>query len=278
MGQVLYRLREFENQNGEDENQQLAVKERFPDLTNLPPELSYTILSYLNATDLCLAGCVWDNLAKDDILWQGLCRNSWPYTAMYRRRFEPGFSYRQVYLLLDEGVVLFNSCPNEGIQYLIRHGLVIDTPEEIARFLHKAKYVHWKAKRQYLENRRDIVDHLITLQNFENQFLPNALRKFFNEVHAPNERGTYLHFLVDKFSERFCSCNPRLGLSPDAVYVICFSLIMLSVDLCSPHVKNKMSKREFIRNTRRATQGVNDDFAGHCYDNIYLIGHVAPKV
>lgn len=71
MGQVLYRLREFENQNGEDENQQLAVKERFPDLTNLPPELSYTILSYLNATDLCLAGCVWDNLAKDDILWQG---------------------------------------------------------------------------------------------------------------------------------------------------------------------------------------------------------------
>ena len=35
-------------------------------------------------------------------------------------------------------------------------------------------------------------------------------------------------------------------------YVMCFSLILLSVDLSSPHVKNKMSKREFIRNTRGA--------------------------
>lgn len=50
---------------------------------------------------------------------------------------------------------------------------------------------------------------------------------------------------------------------------------MLSVDLASPHVKNKMSKREFIKNTCRAAQGVDDDLAGHLYDNIYLIGHVA---
>ena len=50
---------------------------------------------------------------------------------------------------------------------------------------------------------------------------------------------------------------------------------MLSVDLCSPHVKNKMSKREFIRNTRRAAQEVQDELAGHLYDNIYLVGHVA---
>ena len=63
----------------------------------------------------------------------------------------------------------------------------------------------------------------------------------------------------------------------DTVYIVCFSLIMLSVDLTSPHVKNKMSKREFIRNTRRAVAGINDEFAGHLYDNVYLVGHVAPK-
>lgn len=65
------------------------------------------------------------------------------------------------------------------------------------------------------------------------------------------------------------------GLSADAVYVLCYSLILLSIDLTSPHVKNKMSKREFIRNTRRAAHNVSDDFVGHLYDNIYLIGHVA---
>lgn len=63
----------------------------------------------------------------------------------------------------------------------------------------------------------------------------------------------------------------------ETVYIVCFSLILLSVDLTSPHIKNKMSKREFIRNTRRAAIGITDEFTGHLYDNVYLVGHVAPK-
>ena len=63
----------------------------------------------------------------------------------------------------------------------------------------------------------------------------------------------------------------------DALHVTCYSLILLSVDLTSPHVKNKMSKREFIRNLRHAIVGVSDDMLGHMYDNIYLSGHVATE-
>ena len=77
----------------------------------------------------------------------------------------------------------------------------------------------------------------------------------------------------------------------ETVYILCFSLILLSVDLCSPHVKNKMGKREFIKNTVRATNGahaghgvqghghatVTAELAGQLYDNIYLLGHVAPS-
>ncbi len=44
----------------------------FIDLEMLPPELSITILSYLNATELCLASCVWQDLGSDEYLWQGL--------------------------------------------------------------------------------------------------------------------------------------------------------------------------------------------------------------
>ena len=43
---------------------------KFPDLCELPPELSLAVLSHLNATDLCLAACVWQNLANDNILWK----------------------------------------------------------------------------------------------------------------------------------------------------------------------------------------------------------------
>ena len=49
----------------------LDKSERFPDLTELPPELGLFVLSHLDATDLCLAGCVWNELACDEVLWMG---------------------------------------------------------------------------------------------------------------------------------------------------------------------------------------------------------------
>ena len=42
-------------------------------------EVSLKILNYLNATDLCLAACVWSSLANDDCLWQSLCKSTWGY-------------------------------------------------------------------------------------------------------------------------------------------------------------------------------------------------------
>ena len=67
-------------------------------------------------------------------------------------------------------------------------------------------------------------------------------------------------------------------MTVDSVYVLCFSLILLSVDLASPHVKNKMSKREFIKNTRGAVASVtDDDLYGSLYDNVFLRGHIADQ-
>ena len=40
-------------------------------ISQLPPELALQILKNLNATDLCLAACVWQTLANDEILWLG---------------------------------------------------------------------------------------------------------------------------------------------------------------------------------------------------------------
>ena len=48
-----------------------SLSKKFPDLSQLPPEISLLILSKLNATDLYLASCVWQDLASDEILWQG---------------------------------------------------------------------------------------------------------------------------------------------------------------------------------------------------------------
>ena len=67
MGQVLKRMYEAE----ERKEKNVLMKKTMPDLGALPPELALLVLSHLNATDLCLAGCVWQNLADDEVLWHG---------------------------------------------------------------------------------------------------------------------------------------------------------------------------------------------------------------
>ncbi len=112
----------------------------FPDLSHLPPELALEVLSKLNATDLCLAECVWQQLASDEILWQGLCKDQWPGASVYslRRSHEPrlrGVSYKRIYMRLDEGTLTFNSDPARGMAYFFENGLLVDKPELVASFL-----------------------------------------------------------------------------------------------------------------------------------------------
>lgn len=61
----------------------------------------------------------------------------------------------------------------------------------------------------------------------------------------------------------------------DGTSVLSYSLLLLSVDLYSPHVKNKMSKREFIRNNRQIVMDANRDLLGDLYDDVYLNGITA---
>lgn len=248
---------------------------KISDISQLPPELALEILKNLNATDLCLAACVWQTLANDEMLWLGLCKSNWGYVSVYNRAHTEGVSFRKIYLELDEGTLRFNA--GQGLEYFLDKDLLDNTCEEISKFIHNTHKLRATEKRKLLQTRRDILERLIELQSYENEFLPNALRQFFAKLDAPEDRNEYLSILIENFSKRFHQCNQNLGLSIETIYVLCFSLILLSIDLTSPHVKNKMSKREFIRNTRRAIINgtITDELAGHLYDNIYLIGHVA---
>ena len=73
MGQLVARFQEIETQVAGHHGNWHAGRERlprtFPDLSQLPPELGKQVLSNLNATDLCLAACVWQNLAAIEMLW-----------------------------------------------------------------------------------------------------------------------------------------------------------------------------------------------------------------
>lgn len=253
---------------------------KFPDLSTMPPELSFQILKNLNATDLCLAACVWSSLANDDILWQSLCKSTWGYASIYEKNLIVDDSnlpknFRYIFMHLDEATLTFNADWRKGLEYLFKEKILDNDSMEIAKFIHSTNKLNSVQKQKLFKENKAVLENTVKLQNYENQFLPTALRRFFSKIEAPNERNSYLSFILEKFSKRFCSCNPQLNLDEDTVYIVCFSLILLSVDLTSPHVKNKMSKREFIRNTRNALPDLNPDFTGHLYDNIYLNGNIA---
>jgi len=94
-----------------------ATSVKFPDLESIPPELSLQILKYLNATDLCLAACVWSSLANDDCLWQSLCKSTWGYATCYNINNNQKINrenldvtcYRKIFMKLDEATLTFNA-------------------------------------------------------------------------------------------------------------------------------------------------------------------------
>ena len=80
----------------------------------------------------------------------------------------------------------------QGLNYFISKGLLKDHPYEIARFLDGTSSLHKSKVRKFLQSRQDVVEYLVSFQNYANTFLPNALRRFFSKLEAPNDRGTYL--------------------------------------------------------------------------------------
>ena len=65
---------EVAEEEREEEREVVKGQKKTLDLNRMPPELAISVLRHLGATDLCLASCVWQQLASDNILWQGLCR------------------------------------------------------------------------------------------------------------------------------------------------------------------------------------------------------------
>ena len=48
---------------------------------------------------------------------------------------------------------------------------------------------------------------------------------------------------MEKFAERYVSCNPDAFKSADVAYVLAYSVILLNTDAHNPQVKNKMTKQ-----------------------------------
>ncbi|KAI8995538.1 hypothetical protein BD414DRAFT_479821 [Trametes punicea] len=126
---------------------------------------------------------------------------------------------------------------------------------EIASILaSSADEFHTRALRAYIER-----------FNFVGDPLDVALRKLLMDVGLPRETQQ-IDRVIEVFAARYVQCNPNLFSSDDHPYILAFSLIMLHTDAFNKSNKRKMTKSDYIKNTR--LPGVAPEVLDCFYDNI----------
>lgn len=173
----------------------------------------------------------------------------------------------------EAGIEIFNRKPSKGIQYLQEQGRLGTSPTDVARWLHVDERLDKTAIGDFLgdHNHNVVMYSYIDQMDFAKRELVPALRYFLEGFRLPGE-AQKIDRLMEKFASRYCECNPNNGLftSADTVYVLGFSIIMLTTDLHSPQVKNKMTKEQYIKLNRRISdnEDLPEEYLSKIYDQI----------
>lgn len=100
-----------------------------------------------------------------------------------------------------------------------------------------------------------------------------ALRMFLMSCELPKE-AQQIDRVLDSFSVRYYYCNIDLWDNSDQIYFLTFSLVMLHTDYYNVNNKKKMTKEEFVKNTRIdtdetiSTSFLTKELLEYLYDNI----------
>lgn len=177
--------------------------------------------------------------------------------------------------IIEKGIELFNQKPGKGLTFLQEHGYLGRQPEDIARFFHSNEGLDKRMIGEFLgENdkfNKEVMYAYVDQKDFVGKDIVAALRNFLEGFRLPGE-AQKIDRLMEKFASRYVETNPKTGIfaSADAAYVLSFSIIMLTTDLHSSQVKNKITKEQYIKMNR----GINDskdlpeEYLSQIYDQI----------
>ncbi|XP_033118471.1 cytohesin-1-like isoform X2 [Anneissia japonica] len=159
--------------------------------------------------------------------------------------------------MLNKGRKKFNMDPQKGIDFLIQEGLLKNTPEEVAQFLHKGEGLNKTAIGDYLGGRDEfnikVLEAFVNLHEFNDMILVQALREFLWSFRLPGE-AQKIDRMMECFAKGYCETNKGVFESTDTCYVLSFAIIMLNTSLHNQSVKDKPNLDRFISMNR----GIND--------------------
>ncbi|XP_075231682.1 cytohesin steppke isoform X1 [Lycorma delicatula] len=152
----------------------------------------------------------------------------------------------------------FNMDPKKGIEYLLEHGLLQATSEDVAAFLYKGEGLNKTAIGDYLGERNEfnekVLRAFVELHDFTDLILVQALRQFLWSFRLPGE-AQKIDRMMECFAQRYCQLNPNIFTNTDTCYVLSFAIIMLNTSLHNPSVKDKPTVEQFISMNRGINNG-----------------------
>lgn len=171
--------------------------------------------------------------------------------------------------ILTAGAQKFNLSPSKGIKYLADNGyfpMSPPTPTAIAAFLFQAGDTLSKQKiGEYLGGysplNLQVLDEFVQLHSFDEQELVPSLRKFLQSFQLPGE-AQQIDRIIGKFAQRYVkSTHEKDGIfiDEDTAYLLAFSIVLLNTDLHHPNVRNKISKRAFVKNNLDVLASLKSD-------------------
>ncbi|XP_050545726.1 brefeldin A-inhibited guanine nucleotide-exchange protein 2 isoform X2 [Daktulosphaira vitifoliae] len=180
----------------------------------------------------------------------------------------------------ETGIHMFNRKPKHGINFLQEQKLLGSSPSDIAEWFHIDERLDKTAIGDFLGENEDfnkeVMYYYVDQMNFVSKDVVSALRFFLDGFRLPGE-AQKIDRLLEKFASRWFECNPNNGLfdSADTLYVLSYSIIMLTTDLHSPQVKTKMTKEQYIKMNRGSCISDNKDLPEEYLSKIYddIAGH-----
>ena len=160
------------------------------------------------------------------------------------------------------GVVKFNIRARAGVDYLVKAGLLSQSPGAIARFLFahelsdgtKCDDLNRQRIGEYLGTlgaseearmfHRELLTGFMALFSFGGLSVVGALRLLLTRFRLPGE-AQIIDRLMQCFADSYMRDNCAIGLHSDVIYVLSFAAIMLNTDLHNPRVLKKMTLQQF---------------------------------
>ncbi|KAH9416417.1 Brefeldin A-inhibited guanine nucleotide-exchange protein 1 [Dermatophagoides pteronyssinus] len=177
--------------------------------------------------------------------------------------------------IIDKGIDLFNMNAGKGIKYLQHHNIIDSQPESVAQFFHQNDRLDKSNMGEFMGDfnqfNKEVMYAYVDQMDFSRRDIVSALRFFLEGFRLPGEAQKIDRFM-EKFASRYFQTNRNHNLftSADTVYVLAYSIIMLTTDLHSPQVKRKMTKDDYIKLNRgiNESKDLPEEYLSQIYDEI----------